>query len=77
MMIDALNSFCGYFESTVLDASKLGILRTLTTEPDFGAHCVCYDLGCFGMIHISVTVINGCKFTMGGKGANQECERIL
>jgi hypothetical protein len=75
MMIDALNDFCGYYEGIVLDASKPDTLRTLTNEPGFGAHC--FFLGCFDIIKISVTVINGCKFSMGGKGANQECGRIL
>ncbi|KAF1997002.1 glycoside hydrolase family 18 protein [Amniculicola lignicola CBS 123094] len=77
MMIDALNAFCDWAEGTVLDASKPNTLRTMNNEPGFGAHCMCCDLGCFDMIHISLTVINGCKFTVGGKGNNQECGRIL
>lgn len=74
-MIDALNAFCDANEGRVLDASRPGTQRTLNNEPGFGAHCT--TLGCFDLIHISVTVINGCRFTMGGKGANQECGRIL
>lgn len=76
MAIDALNAFCDAWVGTVLDASRPGTRRTIDNGDGFGAHCA-GALGCFDTILISVTVKNGCRFTMGGKGANQECGRIL
>lgn len=76
MMIDAIKSFCDYFEGTVVDASRSDTLRTLTNGDGYGAHCA-GALGCFVHIYISMTAINGCKWTMEGSGANQECGRIL
>lgn len=80
MCIDALEAFCDYWEGTTLDATKPGTRRTLDNGNGFGAHCL-DDFGlddwCFAEIWIRVTVKNGCKFKMGGSGANQECGRII
>ena len=77
MMIDAIKSFCDYFEGTEVDASRPDTLRTLNNGDGYGAHCMGDVAGCFVHIFISMTAINGCKWTMEGSGANQECGRIL
>jgi hypothetical protein len=37
----------------------------------------CFFAGCFVNVVMSVTVKNGCRFTMGGNGAREECGRII
>ena len=73
-LISALNDFCGYFAGTVLDASDPKKQRTLTG--DYGAACA-GPLGCFDRTSISVTVTNGCRFTMDGPSRSDQCGRIL
>jgi hypothetical protein len=40
MMIDAIESFCDYFEGTEVDASRPDTLRTFTNGDGYGAHCM-------------------------------------
>lgn len=72
--IKALNYFCKSYAGTVLDASNGHSAHTL--KSDSGA--VCIDEGdCFVDIYVSVTVINGCRFTIDGPDPSQDCGRIL
>jgi hypothetical protein len=79
LAIEALEYFCDDFEGVVLDASMPNTRRTLSNN-GYGVHCIGEHGsigGCFVEVQISVTVKNGCRFQMEGKGANQECGRIL
>lgn len=79
LAIEALEYFCDDFEGVVLDASQPGTRRTLSNG-GYGVHCIGEHGsvgGCFVSVQISVTVKNGCRFKMEGKGANQECGRVL
>jgi len=67
MMIDAITSFCDWAQGRVLDASLPNTVRTLSNGDGFGAHCI-FDGWCFDVIKISVTVLNSCRFTVGGSG---------
>ncbi|MCJ1283616.1 hypothetical protein MMC26_002947 [Xylographa opegraphella] len=72
--IKALNAFCTYFAGTVLDASDPHSAHTL--QGDYGAVCA-GALGCFVDIYVSVTVTNGCRFTVDGPDPDQDCGRII
>lgn len=72
--IKALEKFCSESEGTVLDATSLNSLHTLTGYYD--AVCV-GSLGCFVEIQIRVTITNGCKFTIDGGNPEQDCGRII
>ncbi|KAJ4261803.1 hypothetical protein NW757_000075 [Fusarium falciforme] len=73
--IEALEYFCDRFEGRVLDATRPETERTLMCK--HGVHCIPTGKGCFVDVLMSVTVKNGCRFTVGGKGAKSECGRIL
>ncbi|KAF7558106.1 hypothetical protein G7Z17_g84 [Cylindrodendrum hubeiense] len=75
LAIEALEYFCDRFEGQVLDATRPETERTLMCKR--GVHCIPNGNGCFVDVVMSVTVKNGCRFTMGGKGAKSECGRIL
>lgn len=72
--IKALNDFCNDFQGTVLDATSPKSPRTLSGQ--YGADCA-GALGCFVNIYLSVTVTNGCRFTVDGGDPNQDCGRII
>ncbi|KEY73171.1 hypothetical protein S7711_04137 [Stachybotrys chartarum IBT 7711] len=73
LAIEALDYFCDRFEGQVLDANRPETERTLQCQ--HGVHC--FFAGCFVNVVMSVTVKNGCRFTMGGNGAREECGRII
>lgn len=73
--IKALNNFCDDYAGTVLDASDREGKHTLTG--DYGAVCISELDSCFVEVHLSVTVTNGCKFTIDGPDPDQECGRII
>ncbi|KAM3067387.1 hypothetical protein ACMFMF_009878 [Clarireedia jacksonii] len=72
-MIKAINNFCGKYEGTVLDAT---VSNTLHTAADWNG-AVCVDNACFDYISVSVTVTNGCAFTIDGSSPSDQCGRIL
>ncbi|CAD6447523.1 8ee79419-bd96-49f7-bc53-35763a80c0cc [Sclerotinia trifoliorum] len=72
-MINAINDFCGKYEGTVLDATAS---NSLHTAADWSG-AVCVDNSCFDYISVSVTVINGCAFTIDGSSPSNQCGRIL
>ncbi|KAI1157988.1 glycoside hydrolase superfamily [Nemania serpens] len=82
-MINAVNDFCGNYEGTVLDASDKDAVHTLSlkylfSEPTGGSGAECFFIGlCDVNINLSVTVTNGCRFTIDGGSANDECGRIF
>ncbi|KAI6750545.1 hypothetical protein HG530_014826 [Fusarium avenaceum] len=75
LAIEALEYFCDKYEGQVLDATKPETERTL--ECQHGVVCTGDGLGCVVDVLMSVTVKNGCRFTVGGKGSKSECGRIL
>ncbi|KAI0118066.1 glycosyl hydrolases family 18-domain-containing protein [Hypoxylon sp. NC0597] len=75
-MIDAVNTFCNQFEGTILDASDANAEHTLTIT-DHNAGVCLGALGCTEALHLSVTVTNGCRFTIDGPSPDQECGRIF
>ncbi|KAK7430733.1 hypothetical protein QQZ08_002777 [Neonectria magnoliae] len=74
LAIEALEYFCDRFEGQVLDATRPETERTLMCK--HGAHCIPSSV-CIVDVIMSVTVKNGCRFTMGGKGVKSECGRVL
>ncbi|KAJ8070648.1 hypothetical protein OCU04_001019 [Sclerotinia nivalis] len=72
-MMNAINNFCGKYEGTVLDATAS---NSLHTAADWSG-AVCVDNSCFDYISVSVTVINGCAFTIDGSSPSDQCGRIL
>ncbi|KAH6994560.1 hypothetical protein EDB82DRAFT_556830 [Fusarium venenatum] len=74
LAIEALESFCDRFEGQVLDATKPGTERTLQCKHGVGCLSI---FGCSVDVVMSVTVINGCRFTIGNKGSKSECGRNL
>ncbi|KAM0542646.1 hypothetical protein ACHAPJ_012678 [Fusarium lateritium] len=75
LAIEALEYFCDKYEGQVLDATKPETERTL--ECQHGVVCTGDGFGCAVDVLMSVTVKNGCRFTVGGKGLKSECGRIL
>lgn len=75
LAIEALEYFCDKFEGQVLDATKPETERTL--QCNHGVVCTGDALGCAVDVLMSVTVKNGCRFTIGNKGSKSECGRIL
>ncbi|KNB10683.1 hypothetical protein FOXG_10827 [Fusarium oxysporum f. sp. lycopersici 4287] len=75
LVIEALEDFCDRYEGQVLDAAKPETERTL--ECQHGVVCTGDGFGCVVNVLMSVTVKNGCRFTVGGKGPKSECGRIL
>ncbi|KAK2074979.1 hypothetical protein P8C59_009144 [Phyllachora maydis] len=85
-MIDGVNGFCDHFGGRVLDASDAGAEHTLTYTLDnidvtggTGAECVfSFGLaGCWEYLTLQVTVTNGCRFTVDGPAATDDCGRIF
>lgn len=72
--IKALTHFCDDYAGTVLDATSSTSRHTLAGE--YGAVCG-GPIGCFVQIHVSVTVTNGCKFTVDGSDPDHDCGRII
>jgi hypothetical protein len=72
---EALEYFCDKYEGQVLDATKPETDRTL--ECQHGVVCTGDGFGCVVDVLMSVTVKNGCRFTVSGKGPKSECGRIL
>ena len=72
--IKALDSFCDNFQGTVLDATSPHSPQTLNGQ--YGAVCAVAS-SCFVDIHVSVTVTNGCRFTIDGPDPDQDCGRII
>ncbi|KAI0415555.1 hypothetical protein F5X98DRAFT_376668 [Xylaria grammica] len=78
LCIEALEYFCDDYEGVVLDATRPGTRRTLSNN-GYGVQCIGEHRsidGCFVLAQISVTVKNGCRFTVGGKGPRAEYGRI-
>jgi hypothetical protein len=73
--IQAIDNFCNTWDGTVLDASQPNTLRTLTSYSY--EDCIGDLDACFVQTIVSVTVINGCRFTMDGPSPDQDCGRIL
>ena len=74
--INAVNGFCNTFSGTVLDASNGMTGQTLSG--DYGGACIDdARTDCLDDIHVTVTVINGCRFTVDGPNPTQDCGRIL
>ncbi|KAH6603914.1 hypothetical protein Trco_007360 [Trichoderma cornu-damae] len=65
LAIEVVDCFCDRFQGQ----------RTLPCK--HGVHCIPGNVGCLVDVLMSVTVKNGCRFTMEGKGANQDRGRIL
>lgn len=84
-MIEAVEGFCGEHSGTVLDASVRGAAHTLhwtryNSNPTGWTGAGCFfsgGLACQVAVHLSVTVTNGCRFTVDGPGARDECGRIF
>ncbi|KAI0181430.1 hypothetical protein GGR52DRAFT_524499 [Hypoxylon sp. FL1284] len=82
-MINAVDDFCNFFRGTVMDASQLGATHTLSmtydsSDPTGGSGVECAFTGiCDVTIRLSVTVTNGCRFTMDGPKPSEECGRIF
>ncbi|KAI1749014.1 hypothetical protein F4782DRAFT_514853 [Xylaria castorea] len=82
-MINAVDDFCGTYEGTVLDASNKDTVHTLNynyynSDPTGGSGAECFFIGlCDVTIKLSVTVMNGCRFTIDGGSAKDECGRIF
>ncbi|KAI0448314.1 hypothetical protein F5B21DRAFT_510293 [Xylaria acuta] len=79
LCIKALEYFCDDYEGVVLDDTQPGTRRTLLNG-GYGVQCIGEHgsiSGCFVLVQISVTVKNGCRFTVGGKGPGAECGRII
>lgn len=75
-MIDAVTSFCNTHQGTILDASDENAEHTLTLD-DHNAGTCFGALGCTEVLHLSVTVTNGCRFTIDGPSPDQDCGRIF
>lgn len=71
-MIDAVNTFCSDNSIVMLDASDVNSEHTLSYN-DYNGGTYFGSLGCTEVIHISVTVTNGCRFTMD----ENDCGRVL
>lgn len=84
-MIEGVNDFCNTYSGTVLDASDKNGLHTLNyylwdVDPTGGSGAECFfsfGLACEIAIQLSVTVTNGCKFTVDGPGTSDDCGRIF
>ncbi|CAJ2504363.1 Uu.00g117570.m01.CDS01 [Anthostomella pinea] len=82
-MINAVGDFCDYYYGKVLDASIYNAELTLNyyyqwSAPTGGAGATCFFTGvCDVTITLSVTVTNGCRFTIDGGSASDECGRIF
>ncbi|KAI9788527.1 MAG: hypothetical protein M1816_006867 [Peltula sp. TS41687] len=72
--LKALNKFCYNYAGVVLDATRPNTRHTL--QGDYLADCLPL-VGCFVLIHVSVTVTNGCRFAMDGPDPAEQCGRIL
>ncbi|PSR80523.1 glycosyl hydrolases family 18-domain-containing protein [Coniella lustricola] len=75
-MIDAVTAFCNQYDGTVLDASDTNAQHTLTYS-DHNAGVCFGELGCTEVLQLSVTVTNGCRFTVDGPDTDQDCGRIF
>lgn len=75
-LIDAITDFCTRYAGTVLDASDANAQHTITHDYYNGGVCV-GSLGCTGVNHLSVTVTNGCRFTIDGPDTDQQCGSIF
>ncbi|GIJ86559.1 hypothetical protein Asppvi_005448 [Aspergillus pseudoviridinutans] len=73
--IQAIDNFCNTWDGTVLDASQPNTLRTLTSYSY--DDCIGDLDACLLQTIVSVTVVNGCGFTMDGPSPDQDCGRIL
>ncbi|KAI1097516.1 glycosyl hydrolases family 18-domain-containing protein [Jackrogersella minutella] len=82
-MINAVNQFCDIYNGNVLDASQLNAIHTLTwpyyhSKPTGGSELECLFIGlCQVVITLSVTVTNGCRFTVDGPSPSDDCGRIF
>ncbi|KAI6091579.1 hypothetical protein F4821DRAFT_226439 [Hypoxylon rubiginosum] len=82
-MISAVNDFCDFYYGTVLDASQQNAQHTLNyyydySDPTGGSGLECATIGlCDVDITLSVTVTNGCRFTIDGPSPSDECGRIF
>lgn len=77
-MIDAVNDFCNTHAGTVLDASDSGAQHSLSLSDHNAGVCLhVANAGCTEVLELSVTVTNGCRFTIDGPSPDQECGRIF
>ncbi|KAI1373409.1 hypothetical protein F4677DRAFT_448485 [Hypoxylon crocopeplum] len=84
-MIDAVDDFCNFWFGTVLDDSQLNAQHTINgyyggSDPTGGSGAECFftvGLLCDITITLSVTVMNGCRFTIDGPSPSDECGRIF
>jgi hypothetical protein len=81
-MIDGVNDFCNTYSGVVLDASDANAAHTLTyrlydVDTTGGSGAECAFLGCAEVLILSVTVTNGCRFTVDGPSPSDDCGRIF